>query len=257
MICKLCEREKELKSSHVIPRFLYRYMLNVTDGYLTQYHSYLNLWQKSNRQLKKELFCFECEQLLSKNELAFSEIFKQINESSESEKAVFSYAVLDDSEINKLEQKGYDQKSIDAFLKSNPIYDKIHILEYFAISYIYRELLNNSYTIPESEKRLLQNYLLNGSTCSFMLHVRLHNSQPSFNLISTATVFDALDDWKHYTFYVPNMQFHVALRVGGTPEDMSKTIVMPSNFFDDDLGSIEMIRNTQSGSRKSANLNQT
>ncbi|MBF4308065.1 hypothetical protein, partial [Vibrio anguillarum] len=62
---------------------------------------------------------------------------------------------------------------------------------------------------------------------------------------------------KYYTFYVPNMQFHVALRVGGTPEDMSKTIVMPSNFFDDDLGSIEMIRNTQSGSRKSANLNQT
>ncbi|PKH08178.1 hypothetical protein [Moritella sp. Urea-trap-13] len=250
--CKLCGDSDDLKKSHIIPRFLYRYMLNVTDGNLTQFNTTLNLWQKSNRQLKKKLFCSDCEQLLSDNELEFSNIFKQINASTD--KTIFSYLELDSEALSKLEVQGYTEDEINTCLESNPIYEKISVLEYFSISYIYRELLNNSYDVPESEIILLQNFLLNKGDCSFMLHIRLHNSKPSFNMFSTAIVLDVLDDWKHYVFYLPNMQFHVALRVQGTPEHMDKTIIFPSDFFEDEIGSVELIRMAQKGSKKAANL---
>ena len=78
-ICKLCDESRELRESHIIPRFLYRYMINITDNTLTQFSGALNLWQRSNRQLTKKLLCSDCEQCLGRNETAFSDIFRLIN----------------------------------------------------------------------------------------------------------------------------------------------------------------------------------
>ncbi len=54
--CKLCNENRELRESHIIPRFLYRYMIKVADNNLTQFSGALNLWQRSNRQLTKNCF---------------------------------------------------------------------------------------------------------------------------------------------------------------------------------------------------------
>ena len=243
--CKLCDEERELQKSHVIPRFIYKYMLGITNNSLTQFDGQKNLWQKSNRQLKKELFCAECEQLLGKNETTFSLIFKEINSNSNREGLVCGE--LGSQAIKDIELKGITKQQISTFLENNPLYSQLSNLKYFAISYIYREILNNSYKIPEKEITKLKRFLLKQDDLAFMLHIRLHDSTPSFNLFSTAIVLDGLEDWKHYVFYLPNMQFHVALRVGGTPEHMAKTLIIPSNFFNDELSSIELLRKFQKG----------
>lgn len=250
--CKLCDEERELQKSHIVPRFIYKYMMGITDNNLTQFDGQKNLWQKSNRQLKKKLFCSECEQLLGKNETIFSSIFKEINRSSNKEGLL--YAELDSQAIKELELKGFTKQEISTFFESNPLYSQLSNLEYFAISYIYRELLNNSYKIPEKEITKLKHFLLKKNDLAFMLHIRLHNSTRSFNMFSTAIVLDGLEDWKHYVFYLPNMQFHVALHVGGTPEHMAKTFILPSDLFNDELSSIELIRKFQKGSRVANNL---
>lgn len=251
--CKLCGDERDLQESHIIPRFLYKYMLKVTDGNITQFDGRINLWQNSNRQLKKKLLCFDCEQLLSKNETQFSDVFKQVNAADD--KSQFVYAELDSEALDKFVSLGYGKADIENMLKANPLQEKLSILEYFSISYIYRELLNNSYTIPSSEVEKIKRYLLKKDALPFMLNIRVHDSKPSFNFFTTAIVMDTLDDWKHFVFYIPNMQFHIALRVKGTPDEMVKTLIIPSDFKKDEIGSINLLRKFQEGSRVANNLN--
>jgi hypothetical protein len=73
-------------------------------------------------------------------------------------------------------------------------------------------------------------------------------------MFSTVIVLDDLEDWKHYNFYLPNMHFHVALRLEGTPEHMAKTLIIPSNLFNDDPNTIKLIKNIQKGSRVANNI---
>lgn len=250
--CNLCEKESGLQSSHIIPRFIYKYMLGITNNSLSQFDGHKNLWQQSNRQLKKKLFCSDCEQLLGRNEKLFSTIFKDINTSSC--KNQFAYAQFDLKTIKQLELNGYRKEEINSVLKGNPLHGKVPTLKYFAISYVYRELLNNSYKIAENEISLLKGFLLSESEFEFLLHIRLHDAEPSFNMFSTVIVLDGLEDWKHFVFYLPNMQFHVAFCVNGTPPDLAKTLILPTNFFDDDLSSIKLIKSIQLNSRIAGNL---
>ncbi len=254
MKCKLCNKSKELKNSHIIPRFLYRFMLKATDGNMTQFDSKLNLWQRSNRQLKKKLFCFDCEQLLSINELEFSKIFKDMNLSNDRNKYI--YKNLNSECLNAMCSSGYSKNDVRTILDSSPISTKIKVLEYFSISYVYRELVNNNYNIPRDTMELLKKYLLGEVNVPIMLHVRINTSEHSFNLLSNVIVMDNLDDWKHCIFYLPNMQFHFAICVNGTPKDLSKTIVLPANLYEDEIGSIQIIRNVQKGSKKASNMSQ-
>lgn len=251
-LCNLCQKAKELKESHIIPKFLYRYMLSVTENKITQFDGRINLWQKSNRQLTKKLLCSDCEQILGKNETLFSEVFREINRNSD--KSKFAFGELGPEDLEALESRGYSKAEINDFLRSNPLYEKIQILEFFSISYIYRELLNNAYSIPEYEVEKIRGYLLGVTELSFMLHVRVHDSKPDFNIFTTVIVMDGLDDWKHFIFYIPNMQFHIAMHVSGTPSKMAKTLIIPTDFKEDEIGSINLIRKFQKGSRVSKNL---
>lgn len=251
-LCRLCQKERELKESHIIPRFLYKYMLSVTDNEITQFDGQKNLWQKSNRQLKKKLLCFSCEQLLGKNETLFSDVFRTINEAGN--KIRFAYGELRSEDQDEIEISGFSKAEINHFFRSNPLYKKIHILEFFSISYIYRELLNNEHEIPKSEVEKIRGYLLGSTELPFMLHIRLHDSKPSFNIFTTAIIMDGLADWKHFIFYIPNMQFHIAMHVSGTPSRMAKTLIIPTDFKKDEIGSINLIKQFQEGSRVSKNL---
>ncbi len=111
--CKLCNENRELRESHIIPRFLYRYMIKVTDNNLTQFSGALNLWQRSNRQLTKKLLCSDCEQRLGSNETEFSDVFRAIN--LEKDRSIFSYGELGDEVYKKLLEKDLSKKRLMRF----------------------------------------------------------------------------------------------------------------------------------------------
>ncbi|WP_071396599.1 hypothetical protein [Bacillus tuaregi] len=73
--CLLCEEQKELKGSHIIPKFIGKWLKNTSaTGYLRQTS---NADKRQQDISKLPLLCNECEQLFSKYEKMFSEkIFK-------------------------------------------------------------------------------------------------------------------------------------------------------------------------------------
>ncbi|EJV0610147.1 hypothetical protein [Vibrio parahaemolyticus] len=253
--CKLCNENRELRESHIIPRFLYRYMIKVTDNNLTQFSGALNLWQRSNRQLTKKLLCSDCEQRLGSNETEFSDVFRAIN--LEKDRSIFSYGELGDEDYKKLLEKGFVKEEVDEVLNSSPIYNKLDVIRFFAISYIFRELVNNSYDVPKNEIDKMKLFLKGKYDLKFMLTVRIHNAEPEFNLFSTVMVMDGLPDWKHYVFYIPNIQFHVAINTEQAINEVYKTIIIPSNFFEDEIETLKQLKKHQSGARIANNITKT
>ncbi|MBB1329500.1 hypothetical protein H5087_09085 [Pseudoalteromonas sp. SR43-7] len=250
--CKLCNQVSELQQSHIIPRFVYKYMLITTGNDITQYDGNLNLWQKTSRQFKECLFCTHCEQLLGMNENQFSKIFKEINASTD--KTIFVYTQMNDEILKTFESTNFTETDIKEFLISNPLHGKMPIFEYFAISYIYRELVRKEYNIDKNIIDKFRNYLLNKNECQFMLTVRVHNREGDFDMCSTVIVMDDLPDFKHFVFYLPNLQFHFAIHVHNTPSDLVKTVIIPSDFFNDEIETLQLIKEFQKGSKKARNL---
>ena len=68
--CNLCGNERELQNSHVIPKFVYKWM-GKTGGKFFRTPSNPNIRQQDG--IKQRLLCHECEQLFSINEKWFSE----------------------------------------------------------------------------------------------------------------------------------------------------------------------------------------
>lgn len=87
-ICRLCQSEREVKLSHIVPRFVLEWLFNTSPGYLRN-ASNPNL--RIQDGIKSELLCEDCEQRLSKWEKAFAEnIFKPLHE-SHGKTAIFPY----------------------------------------------------------------------------------------------------------------------------------------------------------------------
>lgn len=252
--CKLCNQESELQQSHIIPRFIYKYMHKVTDNRITQFDGELNLWQRTNRQLKDRLFCKECEQLLGNNEKQFSDIFKKINTASNRNE--FLYVLMNDCLLKEFEDKNINKKTVEEIQSLNYLHNKTHILEYFSISYIYRELLRVDYEINQKIVNQLNGFLLNRNNLSFMLQIRLNNSSLSFDTVTTPVLKEDNGGIIYFTFYLPNMLFLVEVHPDGMPENLNQTAIFTSNFFDDEIKTIEFLRKSQEGSRKSNNLTQ-
>lgn len=74
--CKLCGRPSKLLDSHIIPKFVVKYLKDTSvTGYLRE-GEYPNLRKQDFAKIK--LLCFGCEQLFSKQEKEFSEnIFRK------------------------------------------------------------------------------------------------------------------------------------------------------------------------------------
>jgi len=69
-ICHLCDKEKDLAESHIIPKFVYRWMKNTGGQY---FRTVLNPNQRIQDGLKNYLLCFDCEQKFSKYEKWFAD----------------------------------------------------------------------------------------------------------------------------------------------------------------------------------------
>ncbi|HCE3205358.1 TPA: hypothetical protein NJ811_004485 [Vibrio parahaemolyticus] len=175
----------------------------------------------------------------------------------EKDRSIFSYGELGDEVYKKLLEKGFVKEEVDEVLNSSPIYNNLDVIRFFAISYIFRELVNNSYDVPKNEIDKMKLFLKGKYDLKFMLIVRIHNAEPEFNLFSTVMVMDGLPDWKHYVFYIPNIQFHVAINTEQAINEVYKTIIIPSNFFEDEIGTLKQLKKHQSGARIANNITKT
>lgn len=258
--CKLCEQEKALRDSHIIPRFFYRFMQKSVGNQLARFDSTKNLWQLSNRQSKSRLFCSECEQLLSKNETEFSKIFHEINNQKPTDRQVcgnlntlIEIAKNDNNLRNKYSEKEiYD--AINFIIKQNPFYNKDDIVRYFAISYIFRELFVGKYNIPSSFIEKFRKYLYDGKSFDFLLMIRINNVS-NFNFMTNTFVLDKLDDWKSFSFYVPNMLFHIAVHINDEiPNEFKELMILPENLLSDEMQVLAYFKKIQDNARIAQNL---
>lgn len=262
--CFLCEQDEDLRESHIISRFVYRFMQKtVGDGNeIVQFDSQKNLLQLSNRQLKKRLFCGKCEQLLGKNETDFSTIFHDINSQKPNERQYYGnpekliLKIQNDATLKGKYTREQISKEITLFLKSSPFYNKDDIVKYFAISYIFRELLRNDYEIPDFYIQKMRKYLLNIEYFDFIIDIRLNNHPNSFNLFTSVIVFDTHENWKHFVFCLPNMLFHIAFSVKCEISNKFKELmIIPDNLFNfnDETKILSLIRDFQKDAKIAQN----
>ncbi|MGG2482820.1 hypothetical protein [Brevibacillus borstelensis] len=68
--CALCDKEAELENSHIISKFVYRYIMkNSATGYM---RSTANVNKRLQDGEKRPLLCGNCEDIFSSNETAFA-----------------------------------------------------------------------------------------------------------------------------------------------------------------------------------------
>lgn len=77
-LCRLCERRRELRKSHIVPRFVSEWMKASGSKF---FRSLANPNRRLQDGLKRKLLCDECEQRFSEGERWFAErIFKPVVE---------------------------------------------------------------------------------------------------------------------------------------------------------------------------------
>lgn len=227
--CKLCKKEEKLQDSHVIPNFLYRYMLKCPEVTKNNLNGLLMLDSKkqkvdiTQRQWKQKLFCKICEGILSKNETKFSRIFHDIQKMSvtERENAIYTteYEKLKKSisssnnEFNKFIQQLYFDN------------EKAETIKYFAASYLLRQLYLKKHSLGQREIDMLENYLLGKVDGDFNLIVKLNSGQP-FKAFCSSLCLDQLEDFKHYNFVVPEMWFHLIFKLSSR-----ELYIQPDDFL--------------------------
>jgi len=78
--CELCKAESELKQSHIIPKFIYKWKKKRNTGY---FRSTQNPNRRIQDGIKPHLLCEVCEQIIGKWEKQFAEkVFKPYHEKS-------------------------------------------------------------------------------------------------------------------------------------------------------------------------------
>lgn len=87
-VCHLCQSEGEIKSSHIIPRFVLEWLINTTPAHI---RNAANPNLRIQDGITSEILCGNCEQRLSRWEKPFAErIFKPLHENN-GEISAFSY----------------------------------------------------------------------------------------------------------------------------------------------------------------------
>src|SRR5689334_12061905 len=92
--CNLCNEERDLRESHIIPKFIFKWLKDTGTGYL---RSSNNLNQRVQDGTKEPFLCSECEERFSKAETYFAQkVFKPIvnNATSFEYSDNFFYAII-------------------------------------------------------------------------------------------------------------------------------------------------------------------
>lgn len=236
--CKLCKIEKELQDSHVIPKFLYRYMRKHQDK-TKSLNGLLVLDGKNNkvdvtqRQWKKKLFCKECESLLSKNETKFSRIFHDINSMKKEEIKKIAFSTDYEQLWDDIKNEIHPSPTFDEYknVVEQGYFDdvKAETLKYFSASYVLRQLYLLENTLGQKEVDMLESYLLGNGDGDFNLLVSVNSGEP-FKAVCSSLVLDSLDNFKHYNFIVPEIWFHLIFDINNEL-GVKKVTIVPDDFL--------------------------
>ncbi|RZG16722.1 hypothetical protein EXT47_05185 [Pseudoalteromonas sp. CO342X] len=233
-ICKLCKEKKDLKSSHLIPKLLYRY-LRKKQGNNENLNGLLILDSKNNkidvtqRQWQKHIFCHDCEILLSKNETKFARILRDINDIEKKELKKTSY-ITDYEKVKGVMSFDEFKQTLEAgyFNKEN-----VETLKYFSASFLLRQLYVIEHNLAKEDMKMLEDYILGQGEGNFNLFVNL-NIEKDFLTFCSSIPLDKQDDFKHYNFIVPNVWFHL---IFDRDASLGKPNVMitPSDFYKNEI----------------------
>lgn len=253
--CQLCGSQEPLQDSHIIPHFLYKYMSrhlkSEFDGDKPiQFDSKLNLIQRSDRQWKEKMFCWDCEQLLSKNEKLFSEIFKDIASCHKNNRIKFAYRY--GMELEQLDKElGFSKQDIKLLLDNSYLnIERANIIRYFAISYIIRFIYLSNVKVSEHLLRHIEG-ILYGLPLDSVKVIMTVNTGNDFKMISSVYPLDDDPRFKHFLFVMPEIKIHLIIDEKLEFEG-SKVLVLPDDLFKDtDL--IKLFSSTVKGMRVAEN----
>ncbi|WP_421316595.1 hypothetical protein [Aeromonas veronii] len=223
--CLLCKKHRELKKSHIIPKLIYRYIRRRQEEKsnspkLLQLNKKKKIFECNEKQWQESILCNECEQLLSKNETDFARILYKIHQNMATHKqGDYCYAsnLLIQAELNLFFNE-----------------QKANSLRYFAASYILRNLYLIDNSLPQIQKHELENFILGRTKHSFHVIVKVNTGKP-FNLFTSTYTLDHFDDFKHYSFIVPNIFFTVIFCLGGKKLSTPDLIIIEEDLYDDPI----------------------
>lgn len=235
--CALCKKKAELQSSHIISKFIYRFMRKYQDK-INDVNGIITIDAKSKtidvtqRQWQKKLLCSVCEGHLSKNENQMASLMREINlMDDKSLKSCIYYSKistltshipshLSDSEINNL----LSSFNIDK--------EKADVLKYFAISTLLRHLYVIDNNLDSSLIHKIERYILGESDFCCQLIVKINTGKPPWTMFTSVVFLDQLDKFKHYNFMLPNMWFHIIIDKDECDnEKNNEVMVNPCDFF--------------------------
>lgn len=253
--CQLCGSQEPLQDSHIIPHFLYRnmnrYLKSEFDGDKPiQFDSKLNLIQRSDRQWKEKMFCWNCEQLLSKNETLFSQIFQDIVSCHPSDRIKFAYRY--GMELEQLDQEfGYSKKDIKLLL-DNSYFDikKADIVRSFAVSYVIRCIYLSDVKVSENLLKHIEG-ILYGLPLDSVKVIMSINTGTNFKIISSVYPLDSDPRFKHFLFVMPEIKIHLIIDEKFEFEG-DKVLVLPNDLFND-MDIVKLFSSTVQGMRVAEN----
>lgn len=141
--CKLCDKEKQLKNSHILPEFMYQNLYDSSPKRFYSLNVNLNDSDKSRKRIEQKgireyLLCGDCEVQLSKYENYSAETFyaknlknkayiKKANETLDQQYFTYEYA-------------GFSYKEFKVFL----------------LSILWRIIISNKFKTPQIDNRIVE-----------------------------------------------------------------------------------------------------
>lgn len=142
-ICRLCQLEKELRRSHILPEFMYQ---NLYDENPRRYHTLNvdldNISNSSNkieqRGIREFLLCDQCEGLISKYEKYAAETIYAKNNRNKT--YIVNASKTDDGQYTIYDYEGFSYKEFKLFL----------------LSILWRMLVSEKFTEIKGEEEILE-----------------------------------------------------------------------------------------------------
>jgi hypothetical protein len=142
-ICKLCQLEKQLRRSHILPEFMYQ---NLYDENPRRFHSLnvdLDDISKSSNKIEQKgirefLLCDQCEGLISKHEKYAAETIYAKNDGNKA--YIINASKTDDGQYTLYDYAGFSYKQFKLFL----------------LSILWRMLISEKFTEIKGEEEILE-----------------------------------------------------------------------------------------------------
>ncbi|MDP4487293.1 hypothetical protein QDG88_04915 [Pseudoalteromonas piscicida] len=239
--CALCKKEAELQSSHIVSKFLYRFMRKYQDK-INDVKGIITIDAKSKtidvtqRQWHKKLLCSNCEGRLSKNENKMASLMREIySMDDEGLKSCIYYSKI--SALKSIIPSHFSDSYINDLISSF-FFDKekVDVLKYFSLSILLRHIYVVESNLDSSLINKMERYILGESDFNFKLIVKVNSGEQRWTMFTSVVFLDKNDKFKHYNFMLPNMWFHIIIDDDEYNNEKSdEVIITPCDFFKDEI----------------------